>query len=301
STYEDHLRHVEQAFQILTEGQFFLKQSKCLFAQRQIEYLGHVVSSQGVEPVTAKIIAIQQWPTPKNIKALRGFLGLAGFYRRFIQGYASIAAPLTQLLKKDQFGWSPAAQLAFDALKRALSQAPVLVLPNFDLPFTVETDASGVGMGAVLSQQNHPIAYFSKPFCPKLLRASTYVRELHAITAAVKKLRQYLLGHPFIILTDHRSLKELMTQVIQTPEQQVYLSRLIGYDYTIQYRSGLSNVVADALSRVPEPNTTDFLMLYVPSFSFLKSLKRELSQHPEFLTKLQDLTSNSIPDYRISQ
>jgi hypothetical protein len=94
------------------EGQFFLKQTKCLFAQRQIEYLGHIVSQRGVEPVSAKVTAIQQWPTPKNIRGLRGFLGLAGFYRRFIRGYATIAAPLTQLLKKDQFGWSHDAQLS---------------------------------------------------------------------------------------------------------------------------------------------------------------------------------------------
>jgi hypothetical protein len=177
----------------------------------------------------------------------------------------------------------------------------VLILPDFTLPFTVETDASGVGMGAVLSQQNHPIAFFSKPFCPKLLRASTYVRELHAITAAVKKWRQYLLGHPFVILTDHRSLKELMSQIIQTPEQQLYLSRLIGYDYTIQYRSGKTNVVADALSRVPEFITSDLLMLTVPSFSFLKSLKQELSHHPEFKDMMHNITTMTVPDFKIMQ
>jgi len=115
----------------------------------------------------------------------------------------------------------------------------------------VETDASGVGMGAVLSQCGHPIAYFNKPFSPKLLRASTYIRELFAITAAIKKWHQYLLGQRFTILTDHRSLKELLTQVIQTPEQHMYLARLMGYDYTIQYRAGNRNQAVDALSRLP--------------------------------------------------
>lgn len=133
-------------------------------------------------------------------------------------------------------------------MKQALTSAPVLSLPDFQLPFTIETDASAIGMGAVLSQRGHPIAYFSKPFSPKLLRASTYVRELFAITAAVKKWRQYLLGHSFIILTDHRSLKELMSQVVQTPEQHTYLARLMGYDYQIQYCSGSHNQAADALS-----------------------------------------------------
>jgi hypothetical protein len=299
STYEEHLMHLEQAFQILQQGQFFLKQSKCLFAQRQIEYLGHIVSKEGVEPVKAKILAIQQWPVPSTIKALRGFLGLTGFYRRFIKGYASIAAPLSQLLKKDQFGWSPEAQLAFEALKLAVSQAPVLVLPDFSVPFTVETDASGVGMGAVLSQHHHPIAFFSKPFCPKLQTASTYVRELFAITAAVKKWRQYLLGHSFVILTDHRSLKELMSQIIQTPEQQMYLARLMGYDYTIQYRSGQTNVVADALSRIPETHDAELLILTVPSFSFIKTLKKELEQNPEFVTKVQEINSIGVVDFRL--
>ncbi|GAU49705.1 hypothetical protein TSUD_182030 [Trifolium subterraneum] len=289
TTLEDHLHHLDQTLQILQEGQFFLKQSKCVFAQRQIEYLGHIVSTKGVEPIQAKVQAIQQWLVPRSVKALRGFLGLTGFYRRFIQGYATIATPLTQLLKKDQFGWNQEAQLAFETLKMAITQAPILVLPNFSLPFTVETDASGVGMGAVLSQQNHPIAFFSKPFCPILLRSSTYVRELFAITAAVKKWRQYLLGHQFIILTDHRSLKELMSQVIQTPEQQLYLARLIGYDYTIQYQSGKSNTVADALSRVPEFTGAELLTLSVPSFTFLRTLKQELQANESFVTRKQEI------------
>ena len=141
-----------------------------------------------------------------------------------------------------------------------MTQAPVLALPDFSLPFTLETDASGIAMGVVLMQRGHPLAYFSKLFCPRLQHASTYIRELHAITTAVRKWRQYLLGHPFIILTDHKSLRELMNQVIQTPEQQVYLSKLIGYDYSIQYKPGKKNLVADALSRLPlkEPAPHEF-------------------------------------------
>lgn len=164
-----------------------------------------------MEPLTDKIEAVRQWPSPRTTKALRSFLGLVGFYRRFIKGYATIAAPLVKATTMDPFQWTDVTQAAFDQLKLALSSAPVLALPDFHLPFTIETDASGVGLGAVLSQKGHPIAYFSKPFSAKLLRSSTYVRELYAITAAVKKWRQYLLGHRFVILTDHRSLKELLT------------------------------------------------------------------------------------------
>ena len=168
--------------------------------------------------MASKVEAILQWPVPQSTRAVCSFLGLAGFYRRFIKGYATIAAPLVKLTTKDPFKWTPQAQLAFNHLKTALSTALVLTLPNFQLPFTVETDASGIGMGLVLSQDGHPIAFFSKPFNPKLLRASTYIRELFAITAVIKKWRQYLLGQCFTILTDHRSLKELLAQVIQTPE-----------------------------------------------------------------------------------
>ncbi|XP_014511566.1 uncharacterized protein LOC106770264 [Vigna radiata var. radiata] len=237
-TFEAHLHHLECTFKALIEGHFFLKESKCVFAQQQLEYLGHIVSAIGVAADPSKIQAMVEWPTPCSIKSLRGFLGLTGFYRRFIKGYALIASPLIALLKKEHFVWCPVAQSAFEHLKKAMTEAPVLALPDFTLPFQLETDASGSAMGAVLMQQDHPIAFFSKPFCPKLLRSSTYVRELHAITSAVKKWRQYLLGHRFIILTDHRSLKELMSQVIQTPEQQVYLSKLLGYDYAIQYKAG---------------------------------------------------------------
>lgn len=132
-----------------------------------------------------------------------------------------------------------------------MTSTPVLALPNFNEPFVVETDASGTAMGAVLNQQGHPLAFFSKNFNPRLLNESTYVRELHAITSEVRKWRQYLLGSPSTIFTDHKSLRELMTQVIQTPEQHYYLSKLLGFNYTIQYKAGATNVVADALSRRP--------------------------------------------------
>lgn len=174
-TFEDHLRHLETTFEVLLTNQFVLKLPKCSFAQPQVEYLGHVVSVRGVEPVPSKISAIQQWPIPQSTRDLRSFLGLAGFYRRFIRGYATIAAPLVKVTTLSSFQWSTPAQLAFDQLKEALSTAPVLALPDFTIAFTLETDASGVGMGAVLSQQGHPIAFFSKPFTVKLLRSSAYI------------------------------------------------------------------------------------------------------------------------------
>lgn len=134
-----------------------------------------------------------------------------GFYRRFIKAYATIASPLTHLLTKEKLEWSLEAQEDFDKLKDAVSKAPTLLLPNFSQPFILEIDTSGVRIGAILSQQGHPIAFFSKPLHPKLFHASTFVQELCAIMMTVKKWRQYLLGHYFVILIDHRSLKELMS------------------------------------------------------------------------------------------
>ncbi|MCH82791.1 hypothetical protein A2U01_0003603, partial [Trifolium medium] len=166
------------------------------------------------------------------------FLGLSGFYRKFIRNYAGIARPLTSLFKKDSFIWNETGQQAFEQLKNAMVSAPILSLPNFTVPFVVQTDASGFAMGAVLLQDKHPLAYFRKVFCPRMASASTYIRELYDITSVVKRCRQYLLGTYFIIQTDHRSLKELLTQVIQTPEQQHYLAKLLGYHYEIQYKPG---------------------------------------------------------------
>jgi len=188
-SFNDHLTHLEQVFQLLFQGQFVLKISKCSFAHTQVEYLGHVVSYQGVQPVASQVQAIQHWPVPHTTRALRSFLGLAEFYRRFIRGYATLATPLTSLMTNEPFLWFLEAQLAFSKLKEALSSASVLSIPNFTLRFTVETDASEIGMGAIFSQKGHPIAFFSKPFSSKTLQASTYVRELFAITASIKKWR----------------------------------------------------------------------------------------------------------------
>jgi len=174
-TIVDHLLHLENAFRTLVAGQFSLKLSKCTFAQQQLEYLGHIVTAVGVIPVPEKVQAIQTWSNPRSPRALRGFLGLAGFYRRFIMGYTILASPLTNLLSQGQFQWSPEATEAFQKLKDAITGAPVLALPDFKVPFVVEKDASNMGMGAVLSQGGHPIAFFNKQFCPRMASTSTYV------------------------------------------------------------------------------------------------------------------------------
>lgn len=145
-------------------------------------------------------------------------MGLTGYYRRFVQSYATIAAGLTDLLRNTTFEWTAHATTSFHQLKAAMSSLITLALPNFMNPFEVTTDASNISIGVVLSQDDHPIAFFSKRFCPRMQVASAYVRELFAITEAIKKWRQYFIGRKFHIYTDQRSLKHLLSQVVQTPE-----------------------------------------------------------------------------------
>lgn len=209
-------------------------------------------------------------------QSIAGFSGIDGVLPSIYKRLRHHCSTSNKTFKEVSVRMVIKGSVGFRCTEESSQSSSVLALPNFSIPFLLETDASGVGIGAVLSQQGHPLAFFSKPFCPKLLHSFTYVRELFAITAAVKKWHQYLLGHPITILTDHRSLKELMSQTVQTLEQQMYLARLIGYDYSIQYRSGKTNVVIDALSRMSEAPTTEFLALSVPQLTFLQTLKSKL-------------------------
>ncbi|KAM0002561.1 putative nucleotidyltransferase, Ribonuclease H [Helianthus debilis subsp. tardiflorus] len=249
----EHYHHLQMVLETLATNQLFAKASKCSFGVDSISYLGHVISSKGVNAEPDKLRAIQEWPQPTSLTSLRGFLGLTGYYRRFVCDYARLASPLTDLLKQQTFKWNDAATTAFKQLKAAMVSLISLTLPNFARPFDVTTDASSVAIGAVLSQNDRPIAFFSKKMCPRMQAASAYVRELYAITEAVKKWRQYLLGRKFNIFTDQRSLKHLLSQVVQTPEQYRWATKLLGYDFEIFYKPGKDNRVADALSRIDEP------------------------------------------------
>ena len=172
--------------------------------------MGLLVSGGGVKTNPKKTMAMQQWPTLKDVKALRGFLGLTGYYRKFMKGYGQIAAPLTALLKKDSFSRTEEADLAFQNLKSAMSNPPVLALPNFDKMFVVECDASGVGLGAFLMQEGRPIAFHSQVLNGRSLALSTYERELLALATTMHKWRSYLVGRPFLVKTNQQSLKYIL-------------------------------------------------------------------------------------------
>lgn len=158
-TLDDHALHLQLVLQLLRDNNLFAKPSKCVFGQQHVEYLGYIISAQGVATDPEKIAAVQNWPIPTTVTQLRGFLGLAGYYRRFIKHFGIICRPMFNVLKKNEFQWGPDQQQAFEALKLKLSQAPVLALPDFTQPFVLETDASGYGIGAVLMQGGQPLAY----------------------------------------------------------------------------------------------------------------------------------------------
>jgi hypothetical protein len=165
-TWTEHLQHIRAVLSVLRSNRLHVKRSKCSFATTIVSYLGHVINSAGVSMDSSKVASVDSWPQPKSARELRGFLGLAGYYRKFIKGFGSIAAPLTQLLKKNSFQWNEDATAAFQSLKKALTSAPVLHLPDFQQSFIVECDASGSGFGAVLHQGSGPIAFFNTPLHP---------------------------------------------------------------------------------------------------------------------------------------
>lgn len=250
----NHNKNLVKIFQRLRDVNLKLNPNKCEFLKKEILYLGNVISSQGVSPDPAKILAIQRYPTPKDADATKRFVAFANYYRRYIKNFAHIAAPLNNLSRKGvPFEWSTDCQLAFDTLKGMLINPPILQYPNFSTNniFSLKTDASGFAIGAILSNDDDkPIAYASRTLNKSERNYCTIEKELLAIVWAVKHFRPYLYGRKFKIFTDHRPLIYLFGMA--NPSSRLTKFRLVleEYDFTINYIKGKDNVTADALSRV---------------------------------------------------
>ena len=266
-TMEEHLHHISRVLDRLRAAGLKLRPTKCHFLCQRVEYLGHLITPHGLGPNPKRVSAVADFPVPASVTQVRQFVGLTSYYRRFIKNFAKTAAPLHNLTRKDvEFCWTVQCQDAFDALKRRLTEAPVLVYPNFNFGFILETDASYQGLGAVLSQRLedqklHPVAFGSRALAPTEKNYAVTELETLAVVWAVKHFRAYLYGHDVQVVTDHSAVKALLATPSPSGKHarwwlQVYGSGARKVD--VVYRPGNENTRADALSRNPvSPNTLE--------------------------------------------
>ena len=249
----EHVEHLHQVFMALRENELYVKREKCSFAQEEVSFLGHIIGNGKLRMDKSKVRAILEWEPPSKVPELRSFLGLVNYYRRFIQGYSHKASPLTDLLKKGRsWDWSPRVQQAFESLKKAITEEPVLALPDHLKPYEVHTDASDFAIGGVLMQEGHPIAFESRKLNETERRYTVQEKEMSAVVHCLRTWRHYLLGSKFMVKTDNVATSYFQTQKKLTPKQARWQVLLAEFDYTMEYKPGKANLVADALSRKGE-------------------------------------------------
>jgi len=277
-TREEHAHHLRTVVSTLADHKLYAKFKKCDFWMEKVHFLGHVISKEGLAVDPAKVAAVKEWPRPTNVSEVRSFLGLAGYYRRFVKDFSKIALPLTQLLRKEhKFNWTTECENSFQVLKQRLITAPVLVIPEGVEGFVVYSDASRQGLGCVLMQKGRVVAYASRQLKPHEQNYPTHDLELAAVIFALKIWRHYLYGVRCEIYTDHKILKYIFTQKELNLRQRRWLELLKDYTLDIKYHPGKPNVVADALSRRPTG-----------------SIASLLSNNPYLLTELEKLQVEAI-------
>ena len=248
-TFDDHLQHLRLVFDRFRTAGLKLKPSKCDFGQKQVNYLGHVITRDGIQPDPEKIKVVQEYPVPRTVKDVRAFMGLTNYYRKFVKDFAHIASPLHDLTKKGAaFLWTEECQDAFETLKKALTEAPILAYPDFSQPFQLATDA---GNDAKRNGKEVVIAYAGRKLNPAERNYTVTEREALAVVDGVSHFQPYLYGRPFTVLTDHSAVRWLMNIKEPTGRLARWALLLQQHDFTIQHRSGLTNGNADALSRRP--------------------------------------------------
>ncbi|GKB90759.1 putative reverse transcriptase domain-containing protein [Tanacetum coccineum] len=249
-TKEDHEVHLGLVLELLRKEKLYAKFSKCEFWLQEVHFLGHVVNQNGIHVDPSKIEAVKNWKTPTTPSEIRSFLGLAGYYRRFIANFSKIAKPLTSLTQKNQkYVWGVEQEEAFQTLKNNLCDAPILTLPDGVEDFVVYCDASNQGLGCVLMQRGKVIAYASRQLKTHEKNYTTHDLELGAVVFALKTWRHYLYGTKSVIYTDHKSLQHIFDQKELNMRQRRWIELFSDYECEIRYHPGKANVVADALSR----------------------------------------------------
>ncbi|GJV28388.1 putative reverse transcriptase domain-containing protein [Tanacetum coccineum] len=247
---QEHEEHLKLILELLKKEELYAKFSKCEFWIPKVQFLGHVIDSEGIHVDPAKIESIKDWTSPKSPTEIRQFLGLVGYYRRFIEGFSKIAKPMTKLTqKKVKFEWGDKQEAAFQLLKQKLCSAPILALPEGSEDFIAYCDASKKGLGAVLMQREKVISYASRQLKIHEKNYTTHDLELGAVVFALKIWRHYLYGTKCTVFTDHKSLQHILDQKELNMRQRRWLELLSDYDCDIRYHPGKANVVADALSR----------------------------------------------------
>jgi hypothetical protein len=238
-TEEEHEEHLRCVLQKLREHQLYANFSKCDFWLKEVSFLGHIITNGGISVDPAKVEDVLKWEPPRTVEEIRSFLGLVGYYRRFIEGFFKIVKPLTTLLEKDrEFKWTNACQDSFEELKRRLTTAPVLVMPDLQKGFDIYCDASRQGLGCVLMQEGHVIAYASRQLRKHEQNYPTHDLELAAVVHALKIRRHYIMGTKCQIYTYHKGLKYIFTQKNLNLRQRRWLEPIKDYDLDIQYHPG---------------------------------------------------------------
>ena len=285
---EKHRAHVRLVLEALRRHKLYARPLKCAFNQPEVEFCGHIVGNGVVKVLDKKVKIIREWPQPKNVHEVRQFFGLANYSRRFIKNFGLISAPLSGLFKEHDgdkrknrpIVWNTAHQLAFDRLKQALTNAPVLYQPDSMKPYTIETDASDFALGYALMQLEddglmHPVAFDGRKLQGAELRYPTHEKELLAIKEAIEKWKHYIEnGHKTTILTDHESLRYMNSVTKPSKRLARWIDEFQGYDLDIRFRRGREAIVPDALSRRP-----DYFNAMIQHDEFIPHLKTFLIDH----------------------